>query len=629
MFRGNILVVEKDSFYSSFYQKLLSQEGYQVFLTPGIEDALRLYRERNYDIIISDIVLQGQDGLSLLAEVRKISPHQAVIMITGMQSIKKAVEALKMGAADYLTKPVDAEELLLLIRNLIDRQNISDEHSRLVGENVLFFEQLRVQKRGLEVLSLLDTDRILDHFLDLITEETGAVWASLWFFSETDGQFSFAALRGMPDPRRDKPRNSFQTAALREQFSQGRAVLEDNQDRQYPEGSRDAIHSFRLPLLLSGRLTGLLAVGPRRDDKPHSHYQINIARVLAESGAIALQNARHFSLESARDLHDADTDTYSPTFFHQAGVKEVNVARRYGRPLSLVCVAFENYPTVKKNFKEAQARRLLKEFAEKITEVTRETDVLSMLEEGFFGIVTPETDYYGALMLIKRIKAGLRNAVFSLDLKRELRPVVSLGSSSHPRDGEQQATLLRRARERLIQDRNSLVRKLDLERRSFWKAFTHLLNQETGPAPDPSVSKSFLHFSDQEVDHIRNLFLDEAGRFGGKRGLIYIGMQKVDSTSFTYSGFSRLARTKFSIFALGAKGDGSWNHPEIAPVYLKDNHILQHRFLFCVSEFFYYTCLCRQEGPDRWRVFHTADPFVVQEMIGKLQERYLLQQRIG
>ena len=75
---------------------------------------------------------------TLFSRIREASPRQDVIMITSMQSIRKAVEALKYGASDYLTKPVDPDELLLLIRNLIDRQNISAEHSRLVNENVLF-----------------------------------------------------------------------------------------------------------------------------------------------------------------------------------------------------------------------------------------------------------------------------------------------------------------------------------------------------------------------------------------------------------------------------------------------------------------------------------------------------------
>ena len=98
--RGNILVVEKDPFYSSLYQKTLTQEGYQVFLAEGIDEGKTLFGERKYDVVISDMVVRGEDAITLLKSIREASPRQDVIMITSMQSIRKAVEALKYGASD-------------------------------------------------------------------------------------------------------------------------------------------------------------------------------------------------------------------------------------------------------------------------------------------------------------------------------------------------------------------------------------------------------------------------------------------------------------------------------------------------------------------------------------------------
>ncbi len=629
MSKGNILVVEKDPFYSSLYQKTLSREGYRVFLAEGVREGLGLFAERSYDVVISDMVLRGEDGLSLLQGIREASPSQDVIMITSMQSIKKAVEALKLGASDYLTKPVDADELLLVVKNLLHRQNISAEHSRLVGENVLFFEQFRVQKRGLEILAMLDTDRIIDHLLDIVIEETRASGAALWFSNEVDGNFSFGAGRGTYDPAREEADRSFQKISLREQLFRGRAVLRDAEGGQHPETDLQKIHSFRLPLFHNDQVTGLIAVSPRHDHKPYTDYDVNVARVLIESGAISLRNARFFALESSRELRDPSMEIYSPAYFHQAGMKEVNIARRYGRELSFVCVEIDGFMELKKKIKETQARRLLKEVADKLLEVSRETDVLSMLDEGSFAIIIPETDFYGALMLIKRVKVALRNTLFAIDLKRELRLSASLGSATYPNDGEQLVTLLRSARDRLRRDRSSLARKLKLESRSFWKAYAHLIGLGSRPDRDAALTNCYLTLNDEDLDRIRNLFLDEAGRLGNRRGLLYVGNQSVDSSLFDYSNFSRLANTKLSVFALGARSEGSWSHPEIMPVYLDDRNIRTHRFLLCIAESFYYTFLCRPEAEGSWRVFHSADPHITHEMIGKLQERYLLQQRIG
>jgi diguanylate cyclase (GGDEF)-like protein len=627
--KGNILVIENDPYYSSFYEKTLAGEGYRTWIAGDHVAAERLFGERTYDVIISDMVVKGGDGLKILESIKQAAPGQDVVMITSMQSIKKAVEALKLGAADYLTKPVDEEELLLLVKNLIDRQNITAEHSRLVSENVLFFEQFRVQKRGLEILGMLDTDRIIDHLLDMIIEEAGANGAALYLYSDLDGTFSFAASRGTYDSNREEGDRTFEKSSLREQFFNGRALLEDGDGRQHPEAGLEKIHRFRLPLLYAERVTALIALSPRRDERPYTDFQVNVARVLAESGAMALQNAHFFSLEASRDLRDPEIETYSPAYFHQAGLKEVNIARRYGRDLSIVLVEVDGFEAVKKKIKEVQARRLLKDIAGKLLEVSRETDVLSMLEEGIFALVVPETDFYGALMLIKRIKVALRSSVFSIDLKREVRLTFSLGSGTYPGNGEQLVTLLRSARERMKLDRQSLTRRLKLENRSFWKAYAHLIGLGTRDDREEELRDCFVTLSDRELDDIRNLFLDEAANMGRRRGLIYIGNQVVDGGLFTYGNFSRLGGTKLSVFTLGVRGDGSWNHPEIMPVYLDDRDIREHRFLLCIAENFYYTLLASKKDDGTWSVFHSSDPYITHEMIGKLQERYLLQQRIG
>jgi diguanylate cyclase (GGDEF)-like protein len=625
--RGTILVVEKDAFYASFYEQLLTREGYRVVHAESVAEGLRLYREQPCEVVISDMVLGAEDGLALLDAVRSANPRQDVVMITSMQSLRKAVDALKRGAADYLTKPVDGDELLLLLRTLIERQTLDREHSRLVGENVLFSEQLRVHRRGLELVAMLDTDRVIDHFLDLLIAETGAAWATLFFHREEDDAFVFGARRGIHDVRLERPETGFATPALREQFFRGRAVLEDRDGGQHPEGAAGGGHRFRLPLRVGERVRGMAIVGPRRDDAPHRDHQVAVARAIVESGAIALENARSFALEASRDVLDPVTATYSPVYFHQAGEKEVNIAHRYGRSFSAVVIQLDNYGAVKAALKESQGRQMLKEFAAKVLEIARETDVVSMLEEGLFAVIVAETDYYGSLMFMKRLRAALRGTVFSVDLTRELRPRVVMGAASYPRDGEQLVAILRRARERLAQDRASLVRRLGLEERSFWNAFAHLL--ALGETPEPPPVGDWLSLTSGEIDQVRNLFLEEIGRLGPTRGLVYLGVQTVDSGTFSYSGFSRLAGSRTSVFCLGARGPGGWSHPEITPVYLADEQIAANRFLICVTEYSYYACLCRPDGADAWRVFHSADPFLAQELVSKLQERYLLQQRVG
>lgn len=625
--RGTILVVEKDAFYASFYEKLLGGEGYRVLRADGVAEALRHLRGQPCDVVIADMVLGAEDGLVLLEAVRAVNPRQDVVLVTSMQSLRRAVDARRRGAADYVTKPVDGDELLLLVRTLIERQTLGREHARVAGENARIAEHLRVQRRALELLALLDTDRVIDHLLDLLIDETGAAWAALHFYREDDDSFVFGARRGIFDLRVERPGTRFATLGLRDQFFRGRALLEGRDGSQRLEGSPEGGDRLRVPVLARGRMRGLLLVGPRRDESPHRDWQVGVARVLAESGAIALENARRHELEASRHVHDPETGTFAPIYFHQAGEKEVDIAHRYGRSMSAVVIHLDSYPAARAALKETQARQMLREFAARVLEVARETDVVSMLEEGLLAVVVPETDYYGSLMFMKRLRAALRALVFSVDLTRELRPRVSMGSASYPRDGERLVTILRRARERLEADRASVVRRLELDEQPFWGAFDRLLG--LGAAAAPPEAGEWLTLTAAEIDRVRDLFLDEVGRRGDTRGLVYLGVQRLDAAAFPAAEAPRLAGSRTSVFCLGARGARAWSRPGITPVYLDDERVAASRFLLCVTEHSYYSCLCSPEGPGRWRVFHSADPRLAQELVGKLQECYLLQQRVG
>jgi len=89
--RGTILVVEKDAFYSSFYEKLLTRESYRVVHAESIEEGLRRYREQPCEVVISDMVLGAEDGLAFLDAVKAANPRQDVVMIRSMQWLRKAV----------------------------------------------------------------------------------------------------------------------------------------------------------------------------------------------------------------------------------------------------------------------------------------------------------------------------------------------------------------------------------------------------------------------------------------------------------------------------------------------------------------------------------------------------------
>ena len=119
-----VLVVDDDEVISQNLKRLLEKSGYLADTAYTGEEALRKIRENNFDLALIDLLLPDMDGLKLLLEVKRISPITAIIIITAFGTIPNAVEAIKRGAADYITKPFRMNELLSMIKKVIEERKI-------------------------------------------------------------------------------------------------------------------------------------------------------------------------------------------------------------------------------------------------------------------------------------------------------------------------------------------------------------------------------------------------------------------------------------------------------------------------------------------------------------------------
>ncbi len=110
------------------------QERYSVLLAQDGEEALRIFKENEVDLLLTDMRMPGCDGLSLLHEVKRIRPEVPVILITAYGTVESAVNAMKEGAADYLLKPIKMEEVELVIQRALLHQDLLNENRQLKEE---------------------------------------------------------------------------------------------------------------------------------------------------------------------------------------------------------------------------------------------------------------------------------------------------------------------------------------------------------------------------------------------------------------------------------------------------------------------------------------------------------------
>ncbi|MBI1819329.1 MAG: sigma-54-dependent Fis family transcriptional regulator, partial [Nitrospirae bacterium] len=131
---AKILVVDDEKSMRGFLEIVLSKEGYQVTTASDGEEALRLIENDIFDLVITDIKMPKSGGLEVLKGVKETSPDTIVVMITAFATAETAIEAMKQGAYNYLTKPFKIDEVKVIISNALEKQRLRKENSQLRHE---------------------------------------------------------------------------------------------------------------------------------------------------------------------------------------------------------------------------------------------------------------------------------------------------------------------------------------------------------------------------------------------------------------------------------------------------------------------------------------------------------------
>jgi two-component system response regulator AtoC len=135
-----VLVVDDDLTACRLIQEVLAREGYQVEIAERGKEALEKAGTTLFDVVLSDVRMPDLDGVEVLRALKHLSPETAVIMVTAFGSIETAIETIKEGAYDYISKPFKLDEVKLTVKRALD-------HKRLLRENLQLRQELKAQHR--------------------------------------------------------------------------------------------------------------------------------------------------------------------------------------------------------------------------------------------------------------------------------------------------------------------------------------------------------------------------------------------------------------------------------------------------------------------------------------------------
>ncbi len=130
----NMLIVEDEETLRESIKRIFTKEGFSVDAVDSAEKGLALVEKSSYDVIISDIILPGMDGIEMLIRVREQAPDQIFIVVTAYASLDTSVKALRAGAYDYIMKPIIHEEIKQIVRNALRQKDLQAENVLLKRE---------------------------------------------------------------------------------------------------------------------------------------------------------------------------------------------------------------------------------------------------------------------------------------------------------------------------------------------------------------------------------------------------------------------------------------------------------------------------------------------------------------
>jgi DNA-binding NtrC family response regulator len=204
--KGRIVVIDDEVNAATALETLLKEDGYDVSRAHDARTGLQLLEKAAPDLVLTDLRMPGMDGLELLAKIKEIRPETMVILMTAYGTVKTAVKAMKLGAEDYLGKPIDVDELEVVLQKALERKGLVEEARSLRErlEHKYRFDNLVGESP--EMLSVFKTIR-----------QVAPSSASVLLLGESGtGKELFAQALHQNSPRRQKPFVKVACAALPE-----------------------------------------------------------------------------------------------------------------------------------------------------------------------------------------------------------------------------------------------------------------------------------------------------------------------------------------------------------------------------------------------------------------------------
>lgn len=307
---GRILIIDDDPVIVDVIKHMLEEEGHQVDSAHTGQNGLELFKRSPYDVVLTDLRLGEMSGIEVLRQLKEINPHTAVIILTGFASTETAVEAVRLGANDYLTKPVRLLDLIKSVRTQLSAVHLSNKVESLNQAIALERDKLRrtvaelalLKRLAERMMSVLNYVEGFEVILNLLVEEVDADIAVIYDLERGSARYA-APLR----PTEEEIKQLTEiitsgTSSLADLSVNSTSIKFESIDETEPfKGTGNIASAIAVPLKQGERIYGILVAASRNNARYEAVWSDFIARLSQNASEFltkikqSVERQRHFT----------------------------------------------------------------------------------------------------------------------------------------------------------------------------------------------------------------------------------------------------------------------------------------------------------------------------------------------
>lgn len=604
MAKARILAVDDQRYFREMIAGMLTAAGFDIHTAASGDEALRLLDRSEFDLVLTDLVMPGMDGTELVRRIQERNPGQDVLVVTGVLDVATAVDAMKLGANDYLLKPFDQPTLRAAVTGILENRQLETEHAQLLAENMEYLGERSLYARALTLVSTLELDALALQIAEGLCRETRAQGALVWLVEDSGDRLVLSAAHGRS--RVDDPPAVLVPSAFP-------ATIAAGERTEIATGSPQALWGA---LRHGGRVLGAVRLTDKLEGDAFDALDRGCVERFLPFAEVAVVNARRIRAVEGPGLREPVTGAHRFEFFREVATNEIEKANRFGRRVAILSLEFA--PAAQRSEQGASAPAqgrpdpeaaevppALAGVADRLRSLLRAIDVLAVDASWRFWLLLPEADAIGAAVLKRRALAALAEGEWRAG-------APAAGYAVYPGDGSHLDSLLERVQERVNAGRETQAESMGLHELSLASGLRALARQGTPQRPEA-------------VSQLARFLLAEVGRRPRERGVLYTAPGAVLSAGVR-EGLESLRglalHTDLAILTGGARFET--DSPAVNWVSLPDASALPPCLLH-YGDGPAYALVCEDAGEGRpTRLFHTSDRDLVEHLAFRLQEEFAL-----